>query len=107
MRVNMHEAKTNLSKLVAAIERGETDEIEIARAGHVVARIVGPRPVASRTPGMWAGRVRVHADFDELPEDVAAAFRGESAGSCCSIPTSCCGGSPTTRSCPRPPARAA
>ena len=77
MRVNMHEAKTNLSKLVAAVENGETDEVEIARAGHVVARIVPPRPRASRRPGAWAGRVRIHPDFDELPEDVAAAFRGE------------------------------
>lgn len=79
MRVNMHEAKTNLSRLVAALESGETDEVEIARAGQVVARIVGPRPAGRRTPGVWAGRVRVHPDFDELPDGVAAAFRGESA----------------------------
>jgi antitoxin (DNA-binding transcriptional repressor) of toxin-antitoxin stability system len=79
MRVNMHEAKTNLSKLVAALERGETDEVEIARAGHVVARIVAARPAGTREPGRWAGRVHIHPDFEELPEDVAAAFRGESA----------------------------
>ena len=79
MRVNMHEAKTNLSKLVAALESGEADEIEIARAGHVVARIVRPQPAGQRSPGVWAGRVRIHPDFDELPDDVAAAFRGESA----------------------------
>jgi antitoxin (DNA-binding transcriptional repressor) of toxin-antitoxin stability system len=78
MRVNMHEAKTNLSRLVAALESGETDEIEIARAGHVVARLVGPRPAGHRKPGVWAGRVQIHPEFDELPEDVAAAFRGES-----------------------------
>ena len=78
MRVNMHEAKTNLSKLVAALETGQTDEVEIARAGQVVARIVRPRPAGDRTPGAWKGRVRIHQDFDELPEDVAAAFRGES-----------------------------
>ena len=78
MRVNMHDAKTNLSKLVAAVESGETDEVEIARAGRVVARIVPPRPRVTREPGVWAGRVHVHPDFDELPEDVAAAFRGES-----------------------------
>lgn len=77
MRVNMHEAKTNLSKLVAALESGETDEVEIARAGHVVARIVGARPAGGRKPGVWAGQVRIHPDFDDLPEDVAAAFRGE------------------------------
>ena len=79
MRVNMHEAKTNLSKLVAALESGETDEVEIARAGHVVARLVGARHAGSRQPGAWAGRVQIHPDFEGLPEDLAAAFRGESA----------------------------
>lgn len=77
MRVNMHDAKTNLSRLVAAVESGEAEEIEIARAGHVVARIVPPRARSARKPGYWSGRVNIHADFDELPEDVAAAFRGE------------------------------
>lgn len=75
--MNMHEAKTNLSKLVAAVESGETDEIEIARAGHVVARIVPPAPRRPRRPGYWSGRVRMHPDFDELPEEVEAAFSGE------------------------------
>ena len=79
MRVNMHDAKSNLSKLVAALENGETDEVEIARAGHVVARLVGPRPADNRKPGMWAGRVHISSNFDELPDSVAAAFRGESA----------------------------
>jgi antitoxin (DNA-binding transcriptional repressor) of toxin-antitoxin stability system len=77
MRVNMHDAKTNLSRLVAAVESGEADEIEIARAGHVVARIVPPHPRSARRPGYWAGRVHIHDDFDDLPDDVAAAFRGE------------------------------
>jgi antitoxin (DNA-binding transcriptional repressor) of toxin-antitoxin stability system len=77
MRVNMHEAKTNLSRLVAAVESGEADEVEIARAGHVVARIVPPRARSARRPGYWSGRVRIDAEFDELPEEVAAAFRGE------------------------------
>ena len=75
----MHDAKTNLSRLVAAVESGETDEVEIARAGHVVARLVPPRPPSRRRPGQWAGRVHVHEDFDNLPEDVTAAFRGERA----------------------------
>ena len=73
----MHDAKTNLSRLVAAVESGETDEVEIARAGQVVARIVPPRPRPQRRPGYWAGRVRISRDFDELPDEVAAAFRGE------------------------------
>lgn len=77
MRVNMHEAKSNLSRLVAAVESGEADEVEIARAGHVVARLVPPRARSPRHPGQWAGRVHFHEDFDQLPEDLAAAFRGE------------------------------
>ena len=77
MRVNMHEAKTNLSRLVAAVESGEADEIEIARAGHVVARIVAPRAQSARHPGYWCGRVHMHADFDELADEISAAFRGE------------------------------
>jgi len=73
----MHQAKTNLSRLVALLERGDVDEIEIARAGHVVARLVRARPATDRKPGAWAGRVVIHERFDDLPADVAAAFRGE------------------------------
>jgi prevent-host-death family protein len=59
--VNMHEAKTTLSRLVEEVEAGE--EILIARAGKPVARLV---PVARRKRklGQWKGRVRMSADFD-------------------------------------------
>jgi prevent-host-death family protein len=77
MRVNMHDAKTNLSKLVAAVESGEASEVEIARAGRVVARIVPAHPRSARTPGYWSGRVRIGPDFDDLPESVAASFHGD------------------------------
>lgn len=77
MQVNMHDAKTNLSRLVAAVEAGDVDEVEIARAGHVVARLVPPRPRLPRRPGSWAGKVRIGADFDELPDEVAVAFSGD------------------------------
>lgn len=73
----MHEAKTNLSRLVAAVESGEAEEVEIARAGQVVARIVPPRARSPRRPGYWAGRVRIDPDFDTLPPEVEAAFAGE------------------------------
>ncbi len=73
----MHEAKTHLSRLVAALERGDEEEVEIARAGVVVARMVAPRLRPARQPGAWSGRVRIAADFDELPDEVAAAFRGK------------------------------
>ena len=70
----MHEAKTQLSQLVARAEAGE--EIVIARNGTPVARLV---PVASANSlkavrGALRGRVRFAEDFDELPDDIADAF---------------------------------
>lgn len=70
----MHEAKTQLSRLVERVEAGE--DIVIARHGRPVARLV-PAPQASSLEavrGAWRGRVRIAEDFDELPEDVAEAL---------------------------------
>ena len=70
----MHEAKTNLSKLVERAEAGE--EIVIARNGKPAARLV---PVAGQNSfaairGIWRGQVHIADDFDELPDDIAEAF---------------------------------
>lgn len=73
-QVNIHNAKTHLSQLLARVERGE--EVTIARAGKPVARLV-PISVARqpRTPGGLEGKVWVAKDFDEyLPEEFARAF---------------------------------
>ncbi len=74
--VNVHEAKTHLSKLLEAVEAGE--DVVIARAGKPIARLV---PVATRTaprtPGSWRGRVFIADDFDETPEELIVAFRGD------------------------------
>lgn len=76
--VNIHEAKTHLSRLLADVEGGE--EIVIGRAGRPIARLVPyRRPAARRVPGAWRGRVRIADDFDDLPDEVAGAFRGEEA----------------------------
>jgi prevent-host-death family protein len=76
MVVNIHEAKTNFSRLVERAEHGE--EILIGRAGKPVARLVPyEQSYSPRVPGGWEGRVEMAPDFDELPPDVAAAFRGE------------------------------
>ena len=76
-QVNMHAAKTHLSRLVERVEAGE--EIVISRAGRPVARMVAVRrPTGSRTPGRLRGRVRISDDFDApLPDELAAAFAGE------------------------------
>lgn len=77
MKVNIHEAKTHLSRLLERVMRGET--IVIAKAGKPVARLVPYREERGpRCPGAWSGRVRIAPDFDELPPEIAAAFRGDS-----------------------------
>jgi len=74
--VNVHDAKTHLSRLLDRVANGE--EIVIAKAGRPVAKLVPLRAaVGPRRPGGWEGRVRIAPDFDELPPEVAAAFRGE------------------------------
>jgi prevent-host-death family protein len=74
--VNIHHAKTHLSRLLERVAAGE--EIVIAKAGKPVAKLVPYRATkAPRQPGFWRGQVEIAEDFDELPEDIAAAFRGE------------------------------
>jgi prevent-host-death family protein len=74
--VNIHEAKTHLSRLVARVEEGE--EIVISRAGKPAAKLVPIQAVRlPRQPGRLRGQIVIHDDFDELPEDIMAAFRGE------------------------------
>lgn len=74
--VNMHEAKTHLSRLVEAAANGEPFVIE--RAGKPVVKVVAvdaPAPGASRQLGFLAGRISVPSDFDRLGAgDVEALF---------------------------------
>jgi prevent-host-death family protein len=70
-RVGMHEAKTQLSKLVERAEGGE--EIVITRRGEPAVRLVPARrgDGFASLAGAWAGRVRIADDFDELPPELA------------------------------------
>ena len=74
--VNIHEAKTQFSRLVDAAASGE--EIVIAKAGKPAARLVPMERVkAVRRFGGLKGKVRIAEDFDApLPDDVIAAFEG-------------------------------
>jgi prevent-host-death family protein len=75
--VNIHQAKTNLSRLLLRVERGE--EIIISNRGIPVAKLV-PFHVSSNrrdSLGLDRGRFIVPEDFDDpLPEDILAAFDG-------------------------------
>jgi len=72
--VNIHDAKAQLSSLIARAEAGE--EIIIARANKPVVRLVPVTPLSSqRQLGEAKGLVHVAADFDELPDDLMEHFR--------------------------------
>jgi prevent-host-death family protein len=61
--VNIHEAKTHLSKLIQRVECGE--EITIARAGKPVARLVPVKTAAvTRKPGSAKGQLTISRNFD-------------------------------------------
>jgi prevent-host-death family protein len=75
MLVNMHDAKSQLSRLVEHAAAGE--EVVIARAGRPVARLVAYEAAPARRPGRWRDQVRIPPDFDETPDDVLAAFEDD------------------------------
>ncbi len=72
--VNIHEAKTHLSRLLTRVAEGE--EIVIAKSGTPVARLVAvERRPGRRVLGQDRGLFEVPEDFDDpLPEDVLASF---------------------------------
>jgi prevent-host-death family protein len=63
-QVNLHEAKTHLSRLVDAAAKGE--EIVIAKAGKPMARLVPLRPAVrkERKPGVLKGKIWIAENFD-------------------------------------------
>jgi prevent-host-death family protein len=74
--VNVHEAKTQLSRLLRRVTAGE--EIVIANRGVPVARLVPvPRAKTHRDLGIESGHLKIADDFDApLPAAILAAFQG-------------------------------
>ena len=74
--INIHEAKTHLSRLVDEVSAGK--ELVIAKAGKPLAKLVPIRASkAPRKPGYLKGKIRIPSDFDApLPEDVLNALEG-------------------------------
>ena len=72
-QVNVHAAKTQLSRLLALVEDG--DEVVIARNGRPVARLVPhePRRNYAAIRGVWKGKVDM-SRFDEADEEIAREF---------------------------------
>ncbi|HVX30445.1 MAG TPA: type II toxin-antitoxin system prevent-host-death family antitoxin [Nitrolancea sp.] len=73
-KVNMHQAKSDLSRLVARALEGE--EIIITRAGKPVVRLEPIR--AKRVPGGAKGMIRIEPNFDDpLSDEELALFYGD------------------------------
>jgi prevent-host-death family protein len=75
--INIHDAKTQFSKLIEAVSQGH--EIVIARAGKPAAKLV---PIKDekivRQPGAMKGKLQIADDFDAvLPSDIQSEFEGD------------------------------
>ena len=75
---NIHKAKTYFSQLIKRAEMGE--EVIICKEGIPTVKLVKFVPSYSsspRKPGIWKDQVKIAEDFDDLPPELLAAFKGE------------------------------
>ena len=73
--VNVHEAKTHLSRLLSQVEQGE--EVVIARNGKPIVRLVPVQPQGTPQFGSWKDRIILDDSFfDPLPEEDLSAWEG-------------------------------
>ncbi len=77
MQFNMHDAKTNLSKLGKLAWEGE--KIVIAKSGKPYLDLVPHKENnQERVPGRFKGQIEIKDDFDQCNDEIAALFTGES-----------------------------
>lgn len=75
IQVNIHEAKSRLSQLIAEAEGGE--EVVISRSGKPAVRLVPVKSPGGIRFGALEGKVKIPEEFYEpLPDDILAAFEG-------------------------------
>ena len=74
MQVNMHEAKSQLSRLGELAWKGE--EIVIAKAGKPYLDLIPHRPRSRRKLGLLKGAIWIAPDFDDTPAEVIDGFEG-------------------------------
>ncbi|HLT76476.1 MAG TPA: type II toxin-antitoxin system prevent-host-death family antitoxin [Ferrovibrio sp.] len=76
IQVNIHEAKTSLSRLIEAVKRGE--EVIIARAGTPEVRLVAVGPAGEKPKrrqfGAWKGKVWFAPDYDQADAEIEQDF---------------------------------
>ena len=76
--INIHQAKTHLSKLLEEVGKGL--EIVIAKSGKPIAKLTGISPTKPiRKPGLLKGKIKIAENFDApLADDVLDVFEGKS-----------------------------
>jgi prevent-host-death family protein len=73
--VNIHEAKSQLSRLIEAVVNGE--DVVIAKAGTPIVRLVSVEKKPKLRFGLMKGKIRIADDFNApLPDDLLATFEG-------------------------------
>lgn len=73
---NIYQAKTNLSKLIEKVLKGE--EVVIAKAGKPVVKLTPYKDkMKPRKPGLWKGKVWISDDFNEESKEINRMFYGE------------------------------
>jgi antitoxin (DNA-binding transcriptional repressor) of toxin-antitoxin stability system len=75
MQLNMHEAKSQLSKLGDLAWQGET--IVIAKSGKPYLDLVPHQANKQRTPGKYKDSIQINDDFNDEDEALIAAFEGD------------------------------
>jgi prevent-host-death family protein len=81
--VNIHEAKTHLSRLLEAVERGE--EVVIARAGQPIATLTAYKPPRRKIapPGSMEGQIWMSDDFDEPLDNLFDCLKEDALSTAC------------------------
>ena len=74
IQVNMHQAKSQLSKLAEKAVQGET--VVIAKAGKPLVDIVPHREGCRRVPGRYAGQIKIAEGFDATSDELIDLFEG-------------------------------
>jgi antitoxin (DNA-binding transcriptional repressor) of toxin-antitoxin stability system len=71
--VNIHDAKTNLSRYIDNII-GQHETIIICKNGKPVAQLTAYKLPVARKIGLLKGKIKIESDFDELPQDFKGYF---------------------------------
>ena len=75
-RVNMHDAKSNLSGLVREVREGTEREIIICLSGQPAAKLVRIAEAPRRQLGVDRGRITIAPDFDAVNPEITTLFEG-------------------------------